>query len=245
MKNLLIVTFFLFGSTVFAQNMNYAPRKAQKPATQNVQQIAPQKAQKPAPQGPSLRLNGYATYAFDDNYVDSYYSNTSYFTGSIKGGFEYGGGLELMLQKAYGLEFTYLRLDSKAPMEYYNGGVEYTNFDLASNYIMVGGNRYLQMNPKVEPYGGMMLGMAVYNVSNPDNGNSSGSTKFAWGAKLGVNVWASEKVGIKLQTSLLSAVQAVGGSVYFGTGGAGAGVSGFSTYYQFVLGGGLVFNLSR
>lgn len=241
MKTLLTIIFFLTGSFVFGQNMNYAPRKAQQPA----QQPAPQKAQKPAPQGPSIRLNGYATYAFDDNHVDSYYSNTSYFEGSIEGGFEYGGGLEIMLHQAYGLEFTYLRLDSKAPLEYYNNGVVYTDFDLASNYIMAGGNRYMKINPKVEPYAGMMLGAAIYNVTNPENGNSGSSTKFAWGAKAGVNVWASEKVGIKLQASLLSAVQAVGGGVYFGTGGAGAGVSGFSTYYQFVLGGGLVFNLAR
>jgi hypothetical protein len=163
----------------------------------------------------------------------------------VKGGFEYGGGLEVMLHETYGLEFTYLRLDSKAPMEYYYNGVEFTNFDLATNYIMVGGNRYMQMNPKVEPYGGMMLGMAIFNIENPDNGNSTSATKFAWGIKAGVNIWASEKVGIKMQASLLSAVQAVGGSVYFGTGGAGAGVSGFSTFYQFVLGGGLVFNLAK
>jgi hypothetical protein len=43
--------------------------------------------------------------------------------------------------------------------------------------------------------------------------------------------------------NLLSAVQAVGGGLYFGTGGAGAGVSGFSTFYQFSLGGGLVFKI--
>jgi hypothetical protein len=88
-----------------------------------------------------------------------------------------------------------------------------------------------------------MLGMAIFNIEDPDNGKSASATKFAWGIKAGVNVWASEKVGIKLQASLLSAVQAVGGSVYFGTGGAGAGVSGFSSFYQFVLGGGLTFKL--
>jgi hypothetical protein len=215
MKKLLAIILFLSGSYVFAQN------------------------------SPSIRLNGYVNYAFDDNHVDSYYSNTSYFEGSIKGGLLYGGGLEVMLQEAYGLEFTYLRLDSKAPLEYYYNGVEFTNFDLATNYIMVGGNRYMQMNPKVEPYGGMMLGMAIFNIENPDNGNSTSATKFAWGIKAGLNIWASEKVGIKMQASLLSAVQAVGGSVYFGTGGAGAGVSGFSTFYQFVLGGGLVINLAK
>ena len=215
MKKLLTIILLLSGSCVLAQN------------------------------SPTLRLNGYANYAFDDNHVDSYYSNTSYFEGSIDGGFMYGGGLEVMLQEAYGLEFTYLRLDSKAPMEYYNNGVEFTNFDLATNYIMAGGNRYMQMNPKVEPYGGMMLGMAIFNIENPENSRSTSATKFAWGIKAGLNIWASEKVGIKMQASLLSAVQAVGGSVYFGTGGAGAGVSGFSTFYQFVLGGGIVFNLAK
>jgi hypothetical protein len=85
--------------------------------------------------------------------------------------------------------------------------------------------------------------MDILNVENPDNKNTGSGTKFAWGAKLGVNIWASEKVGIKLQADLLSAVQAVGGGIYFGTGGAGAGISGFSTYYQVSFGGGLVFKL--
>lgn len=193
--------------------------------------------------GPSVRLHGYTIYAFDDNHVDSYYSATSYFEGSIKGGFQYGGGLEIMPMPAAGVEFTYLRLDSKAPMEYYNGGIEFTNFELSQNWLMLSFNKYVPVNPKVEPYAGMQLGMDIINVYNPDNKNDLSGTKFAWGIKAGINVWANEKVGIKLQTSLLSAVQAVGGGIYFGTGGAGAGVSGFSTYYQFNLGGGLVFKV--
>ena len=109
MKKLLTIILFLTGSCVFAQYTTPA----------GMQQTAPQQAQRPVRQQPSIRLNGYATYAFDDNHVDSYYSTTSYFEGAIEGGFEYGGGLEVMLHEAYGLEFTYLRLDSKAPMEYY------------------------------------------------------------------------------------------------------------------------------
>jgi hypothetical protein len=222
MKKLLtIILIFLAGASVFAQNM--------------------QMASKPA--GPSVRLNGYTFYAFDDNHVDSYYSNTSYFDGAINGGFQWGGGLEVMPAPTMGVEFTYLRLDSKAPMEYYNGGVKYTNFDLATNWLFLGGNKYMPNSSKVEPFGGFMLGMAIFDVTNPDNNNNSSGTKFAWGAKLGANVWMNEKVGLKLQMNLLSAVQAVGGGLYFGTGGAGAGVSGFSTFYQFSLGGGLVFKI--
>jgi len=193
--------------------------------------------------GPQVRLHGYALYAFDDNYVGSYYSNTSYFDGKILGGFQYGGGLEVMPYPASGVEVSYLRLDSKAPMEYYDNGIVYTTFDLAQNWVMLSFNKYVPAGDKIEPYAGLQVGMDILNVYNPSTGNTGNATKFAWGIKGGVNVFASEKVGLKLQLSLLSAVQAVGGGFYFGTGGAGAGVSTFSTYYQFNIGGGLVFGV--
>lgn len=217
-------------------------------SAQETQQIAPQSAQQIiSNRAKTIRLHAYTTYAFDDN-VDSYYSTTEYFNGEIQGGFEYGGGLEYMMNPAYGIEAYYLRLDSKAPMEYYdnngvNPGVRYAEFDVASNYVMIGGNRYLAAHPRVEPYGGLQIGMCIFNVENPETGNSGSATKFAWGLKAGVNIWASEKIAIKLQGGLLSAVQSVGGGLYFGTGGAGAGVSGYSSFYQWNLGGGVVFSL--
>ena len=194
--------------------------------------------------GPSIRLHGYGIYAFDDNSIEAYSDAGDYFEGSIKGGFQYGGGLEVMPAPAIGVEFTYLRLDSKAPMTYYDNIVtRSTDFDLAQNWLFLSFNKYIPVNPKVEPFAGFQVGMDIINVENPDNGNSGSATKFAWGLKAGAHIWASEKVGIKLQLGLMSAVQAMGGSIYFGTGGAGAGVSGFSTYFQFNLGGGLVFKL--
>jgi hypothetical protein len=214
MKKLLTIVLLLTGSYLFAQS------------------------------GASLRLNGYALYAFDDNNVDSYYSDTDYFDGKFEGGFQYGGGLEVLPAPAIGVEISYLRLDSKAPMEYYaDGGIQYTDFDLAQNWLFLGFNKYLPVNPKLEPFAGIQLGMDILNVENPDNGNTGSATKFAWGIKAGAHVWVNEKVGLKLQLGLMSAVQAMGGGIYFGTGGAGAGVSGFSTYYQFNLGGGLVFKV--
>jgi hypothetical protein len=228
MKKLLTVILCAVGSCVMAQT---------------VQQTQPAPARFPHQVPGVLRLNVYTTYAFDDN-VDSYYSATEYFDGTIKGGFEYGGGLEFILRPAYGIELSYLRLDSKAPLTYYNNGVKSSEFDVASNYIMVGGNRYLLVNPKIEPYFGLQMGMGVFNVDNPDNGNSGNATKFAWGIKAGANIWLSNKIGLKLQGGLLSAVQSVGGGLYFGTGGAGAGVTGYSTFYQWSLGGGLIFDVN-
>jgi hypothetical protein len=228
MKKLLTLLLCAAGSCAMAQMVQ-----------QN--QPAPAKFQHQVPG--VLRLNVYTTYAFDDK-VDSYYSTTSYFEGTLKGGFEYGGGLEYILRPAYGLELSYLRLDSKAPLTYYDNGVKSAEFKVASNYLMLGGNRYLLVSPKLEPYFGVQFGMGIFNVENPDNGKSGNATKFAWGIKAGANIWLSNKIGLKLQGGLLSAVQSVGGGLYFGTGGAGAGVSGYSTFYQWSLGGGLIFDIN-
>lgn len=190
-----------------------------------------------------LRLNGYALGAFDDG-VDSYYSTTNYYNGTIKGGLVWGAGLEFAVHDENGVELLYMRQDTKAPMNYYNVVSKHTDFDLQMNYAMIGGTRYFRgHNEKVEGYGGLLLGANFMHLENPDNGNSGNKTFFAWGLRLGGNFWASHKVGIKLQAQLLSNVQAAGGGFYFGTGGAGAGVSTYSTMYQFGLGGGLTFRL--
>jgi hypothetical protein len=190
-----------------------------------------------------IRLNGYAIGAFDDA-VDSYYSTTNYYNGHIKGGLVWGLGLEFAAHKENGIELLYLHQDTHAPMNYYNIVSKYTDFKLQMNYAMIGGTRYVHgHNDKIEGYGGLLLGANFMHLENPDNGNSGNKTFFAWGLRLGGNFWASHKVGIKLQAQLLSNVQSAGGGFYFGTGGAGAGISTYSTMYQFGLGGGLVFRL--
>jgi len=229
MKKLLTLILWTAGSCIMAQTV------------QQIQNAPPEEIshQKPG----TLRLHGYANYAFDDK-VDSYYSTTSYFRGTLEGGFEYGGGLEYILRPAYGIEFSYLRLDSKAPMVYYDIIERSAELDVASNYLMLGGNRYLVGNPKIEPYFGLQMGMGIFKVNNPETDNTGNATKFAWGLKAGINIWLSDKIGLKLQGGLLSAVQSVGGGLYFGTGGASAGITGYSTFYQWNLGGGLIFDLN-
>jgi len=242
MKKLLVIAFILRSSYAFSQVVVET-----QPQPQQQQQAAPTKVVVVRKAfTPHLRVNGYTFYAFDDR-VDSYYSNTEYFNGKIKGGFQWGGGLEYMMIPGQSIELTYLRLDTEAPMEYYDNRVKNTTFDVATNYIMIGSNRYFGMNPKIEPYGGLQLGMAIFNVDDQAaNSTLSGSaTKFAWGAKLGLNFWASESLGIKIQTGLNSAVQGAGGGLYFGTGGVGAGVSTYSTFYQFYVGGGLTFKMGK
>jgi hypothetical protein len=194
----------------------------------------------------NIRFNAYSGYVFDDNSIDAYASNTNYYSGAIKGGYQWGGGLEYMASETKGIEIKYLRQDADAPMDYYNVIKQHKDFELAINYILLGGSNYFKTgNDKVEPYAGFGVGAAIINVKNPSPNTDSSLTKFAWNLKLGTNIWLNEKIGLKLQAQLLSAVQSVGGSVYFGTGGSGAGVSSYSSMLQFELGGGLVFKLGK
>lgn len=197
-------------------------------------------------QSSNIRLNLYGAYAFDDR-VDSYYDANDYYNGTIEGGFLWGAGLEFMPKKNVGVELMYQRLSTNAPMTYKRPGtvgVQAANFDMGVNYITLGGNRYFPTSSKVEPFFGGMLGAAVYSVDDPkDNVGKGTKTKFAWGLKGGTNIFVTPKVGIKLQAQLMSATQAVGGGLYFGTGGAGAGLNSYSSIMQFSLGGGLVFRM--
>jgi hypothetical protein len=193
-----------------------------------------------------INVNLYAAYVFDDQF-DTYYTSNQYYEGKIKGGFQWGVGLEYMVQPEYGIELLYYRQDTNAPTRYQGvlGGGGEVNLDLAINYILLAPTKHiLSSNEKLEGFAGVMLGMVIANASsNSVSISDDTATKFAWGLRLGGIIWASEKVGVRLQTQLLSATQAMGGGFYFGTGGAGAGVSSYSTIYQFGLGGGLVFKV--
>ncbi|GAB3218656.1 porin family protein [Algoriphagus aestuariicola] len=197
-----------------------------------------------------VRVNTYAGYVFDDK-VDSYYSSSSYYEGKILGGFRWGAGIEYQLPnttKAF--ELQYLRQDTSAPIVYQDGGIlggqiQNTEFDLAANWIMLNGTNYFPVSEVAEPFFGFGIGMVISDITNPDNGNNDGATKFAWALRGGSNFWLAEKVGIRIQASLMSAVQGAGGGLYFGTGGAGAGVSTYSTIYQFAFDGGLVFRFPQ
>jgi len=190
------------------------------------------------------RLNAYSAYVFDDK-VDSYYDPGRYYNGTIKGGYQWGVGLEFMANKSKGIELKYLRQDTHAPMNYYNNGAKNKDFGLSVNYILLGGSNYFQTGGKVEPYFGLGLGMAIIDIKDPVPNGSTSETKFAWDVKLGTNIWFSERVGLKLQIELVSAVQSAGGGFYFGTGGSGAGITTYSTMYQFGMGGGLAFKFGK
>jgi hypothetical protein len=232
----LILTLFISLFICFASNAQ---------DTTGVKTATPPPPAKPA--GIEKRINLYCIYTFDDNF-NSTYEDHSYYEGKIKGGVQYGAGIEFMVKQSYGVELLWIGQNTTAPTTYSYTGLDLhaANLDLSLNYAMLGFGRHMQKpGGKVEGYGGLMLGALFISAKDATTGNSNSGTKFAWGARLGANIWASEKLAIKLQGQLLSAVQSVGGGLYFGTGGAGAGVSTYSSMLQFGIGGGIALKLGK
>lgn len=194
-----------------------------------------------------IRLNGYGAYAFDDR-IESYSSPYRFHRGTLQGGLVWGAGLEYKLRPAYSMELLYQRLDAEAPMTFANGSTVPTSkvFEYSANFIFLGGLRFLDIpSESVEPFAGFLGGAAIYQVSNPEPGGDRSLTRFAWGARLGTNIWLNTQVAVKLQAQVISVVQAFGGSAYLGTGGSGVALDSYSTMFQFNLGGGLVFKMRK
>jgi len=198
-----------------------------------------------------IRLSLYGMYTFEDSF-DSYYDYGNYYQGVIQDAMTYGLGFEFEVRRDVFLELSYLREITNAPTQYYNGGIftKYADIDLKINYLMIGGNHsFSKPGSKVEGFAGFSLGMAIIDIDYNDGLSNSyindRVTKFAWGMKAGAIVWATPKFGVKLQAQFLSVAQSVGGGYYFGTGGSGAGVSTYSSIYQFSLGGGLVYSFGK
>jgi hypothetical protein len=192
---------------------------------------------------PEKRINLYSAYVFDDKF-ETYNSSTDYYSGKITGGFQWGAGFEVRPNEALGVELIYFHQDSKVPVSYYDLVARTRDFDVGVSNIMLGINKYMKTG-KIEPYGGFLLGAAVYTNQHPQPAETTSITKFGLGGRLGVNVWASEKMAVKLQAMLLTSVQGFGGGFYIGTGGASTGVSSYSTITQLSLGGGLSFKIGQ
>ncbi len=185
----------------------------------------------------SIKLNGFAGYTFQDKFqLEGTYYGYSYYEAVIEEGAHYGGSFEFEIRRNKSIELLYQNMPTQG---YFRGSsaLEDEKYDVSLNYIMLGGMNYMPFSQTVKGYGGLNLGVAFAT-------GDAEATKFAWGGKLGLSFDLSPTVSLKMGAQLLSAVQGAGGGFYFGTGGASAGVSTYSSIYQFGFTGGLCFNLS-
>jgi hypothetical protein len=159
----------------------------------------------------------------------------------IGDGAHYGVVLSVEKDQHTAFEFTYLRQETTFRVSNYNFISNSGNYKGSVNYYMVGSTHSPDFSAKVAPYGGVMLGAAVFAPSE----KYSSETKFAVGMKLGAIIHANDKIGIILQTQLMVPVQGVGVGVGCGGGGCGSGVSTSSTATQLGFTGGVEIKLNK
>lgn len=181
----------------------------------------------------------------DLNFVGGYFFRDKVDFGNYYGYIEdagaYGVSIEAFVRKNQSAELSYLRQDTHAPLYGYNTGIQYNKDQdkISVNYITLGFVNYFTTPNNISPYAGLGIGVGI--VSSKDGGGSL--TKFAYNAKLGVKIKTASAVSFKLQAQLQSIVQGSGSTIYIGTGGAGAGITTYSSVLQFGFLGGIAINL--
>jgi hypothetical protein len=186
----------------------------------------------------NVRLNFFGGYTFQDRFpIGGSYLGYTYSEGRIADGQHAGGSIEFDIRPNKAVELLY---QTQKTQGYLSGGGfnEFGPYDVSLHYIMIGGLGRLPFNDAVSGYGGINVGCGWMTGDNE-------ATKFAVGGKLGLQINLTSSVGIKAGAQLLSPVQGFGGGFYFGTGGASAGVSTYSSIYQFAFTGGLCFTFDR
>ena len=196
--------------------------------------------------GQHARLNFYGAYTFDDGFDVVSDANT-YYNGTVKGGVQWGAGLQYMFNKQSSAEVLWLHRSTTVPANFKFGTGTQTRsetFDLKHDFIMLSGDGHFGGGGKAEGYGGVMAGVLISHLEAPSLGKSSSNTNFAWGGRVGTNIWFSPKMGLKLQAMILSASRATGGDYYWSWYGP-IYLTEYSTVWQFSLGGGLTFKLGK
>lgn len=175
---------------------------------------------------PTVTLMTFESYTFSDKF------STEYGEGKVEDGFQWGGGLEFGLKETAAVELIYQTMKTTA---YYRAISSTPSGSLNVNYAMLGGTKYMPLNDVISGFGTVNAGVGWFNAS--ESLQSANSTKFSLGGRLGLRIQTSEKVSLRLHAQVFSPVQWAGGGFYFGTGGAGTGISTSSTIWQWNLGG--------
>jgi hypothetical protein len=179
-----------------------------------------------------MAVNLYGGYVFGDDIT------LQYGYGHVDESAIYGGSLEFNMPRNVSVELSYQYQSTTASA---NQGLISDKGNIAVSYVMIEGNRYARFKEQFAGYFGGGLGIGIVT---PDTDYST-ICRLAWKIKAGLLITPSDKFGIKLGMQLNSLVQGIGGGLYFGTGGASAGASLYSSIYQFGFNGGIYFRFGK
>lgn len=197
--------------------------------------------------GQAIELSGYGGYMLS--------GKSTYYDGEIDvyDGGVFGGTLGYDLGNGMQVQFLYNRNSASGRIIYYPAfqDVELYDFDLVTEHYHLGVEKLLGGNEMIRPYGAMSLGVVAYtpkNVRSDDNSNFhdlDAVTRFSMGAGLGVKIFPTEKIGIKLQAKMFMPLMFSGVGIFCGTGGCGGGSSFYVPIVHGEFSGGVVLRIAQ
>lgn len=153
----------------------------------------------------------------------------------------YGITMDIMVAPDMGLRLLYSRTETKSHFRpYLNHDYDPKDFDLANEYYQVGAIRSMTKG-KIEPFGVFTLGAARFHEKDLNEN----LWRFSITAGLGVKIFITEKIGIKLQGDFMMPMYFQGVGFYFGGGGSGLTVNSSVPMLQGNFNGGLIFRLGQ
>jgi len=153
---------------------------------------------------------------------------------------QYGGIVSIGVSRVIDVDLMYNRSGTKAQMNIIN--YPYQEVPLSINYMNIGFTKNFRINPTVSPYIGLTMGACLMA---PKDSQYNDFWFFDIGLTGGAKIYFGKHFGLKLQAQAMVPIQAAGLSFMVGTGGAGGGVSVYSTMVQFGFTGGLIIRLGH
>lgn len=157
---------------------------------------------------------------------------------------QYGGMISFAISRVMDIDLIYNRSDTKAQIDYYNN-VGYIKpsleIPLSINYIQVGFTKNFRVNPTVSPFIGFNIGACDFAPKE----DYADAWFFSVGMNAGAKIYFAKRIGLRLQAQGYVPVQGTAFTMFVGTGGSSAGVSVYSTLFQFGFTGGLIFRLGK
>jgi len=155
----------------------------------------------------------------------------------IRNNAEWGLMASYRLNKIANIELSYTGIQTNIEHEV-SRGLDEDYGDFMISYFMIGSTKELKPDEKLRPFGNLSFGGVWFD---PQSNLYDDEFMFAFSAGVGIKYFLSDRVGIRLQTRLLSPIWGAGVGISCGTGGGcGAGVSSTSLFLSGDVSGGLI-----
>ncbi len=154
-------------------------------------------------------------------------------------GVSYGLGIDVGVEREMQAEISWSMSPSYARLYKVAGGSTDLS-EVTIHHFQAGALVEPNKKKDVSPFGLITLGASLFS---PSKTTAVDRWTFTFALGGGVKIYVSDKIGVRLQGRLLVPMVLSGGSVWFGTGGAGVAVGTYTTIVEGDFSGGLFFRL--